>query len=327
MLSVAVNRAGEPLDSPHWLALVDTRVGSPLSLLDVRMSLMHFFNTGLFENVDVLAAPERDGLRLTYRLRPLRIITATSSPAISDSTRVCCAARYVERFGTSAPPSRVSAATDVMDALLRDHGFYDARVTASLDAGAVPENATLRFAIRPGHAPPRRDRGLGPPHKPPAEILHELDPSAGGHLEGPALDRRVESMRAALRKQGYYEASIVVRRTPRPGALVDLTVDVEPGPLVTVRFEGDPIPEARRAELAPVQREASVDEDLLEDSKRRIEAWLQSQGHWRATADYRRDAGDGKLDVVFHVTAGEFPASPASRSSARRRSRRRRSPS
>ena len=78
-----------------------------------------------------------------------------------------------------------------------------------------------------------------------------------------------------------------------------------PGPLVTLRFEGDPIPEARRAELVPVAREASVDEDLLEDSLRRIEQFLHQQGHWKAEVGYRRDATPGGLAVTFTVTAGE----------------------
>ena len=34
-----------------------------------------------------------------------------------------------------------------------------------------------------------------------------------------------------------------------------------------------------RTELVPVRREGSVDEDLLEDSKRAIEAYLHDQGY------------------------------------------------
>lgn len=305
--AVSIDRAGESLDATHWAALVDTQPGRVLSMLDVRASLMHFFNTGLFESVDVVAAPEGDGVRLTYRLRPLRVITGYVFAGDTGVDEGVLRRGLRERFGTSAPPARVSAAVDAIEGLLRDYGFYEARVAPSLDAGKTPESATLRFAMAAG---PRARIGTlevtGHPLEAPAEILRELELTSGGFVDGPALDRRIESMRAALRKRGYYEAGVIVRRTPRPGApLVDVTVDVEPGPLVSLRFEGDPIPEARRAELAPVQREASVDEDLLEDSKRRIEVWLRGQGHWQARADYRRDARDGRLDIVFQVTAGD----------------------
>jgi outer membrane protein insertion porin family len=310
---VTLERAGVRLDAPQWLALVDTHPGRPLSLREVRSSLMHFFNTGLFEGVDVVAAPAGAGVRLTYRLRPVRVITGytfAGDPGLDESV---LRRGLRERFGERPAPARVAAATEALETLLRDYGFYDVQVTTSLDAGATPETATLRFAVAAGtRARIGALEVTGRPLQPPAEILRELDLAAGRFFDGPALERRLERLRDRIRRQGYYEASIVARRTPRPkaasapgAALVDLVVDVEPGPLVTVRFEGDPIPEARRAELVPVQREATVDEDLLEDSKRRIEEFLRNQGHWRSEVDYRRDTANGRLDIVFRVTAGD----------------------
>ena len=65
-------------------------------------------------------------------------------------------------------------------------------------------------------------------------------------------------------------------------AVADLTLDVHAGPTVTVTFEGDPLPEDRRDELVPFEREGSVDEDLLEDSVQRIRDYLNQQGYWKA---------------------------------------------
>ena len=50
----------------------------------------------------------------------------------------------------------------------------------------------------------------------------------------------------------------------------------------------------------PVAREASVDEDLLEDSLRRIEQFLYQQGHWKAEVGYRRDADAGRPGRDVH---------------------------
>ena len=62
-----------------------------------------------------------------------------------------------------------------------------------------------------------------------------------------------------------------------------------PGPHVRVVFTGDPLPSDRRAELVPVEREGSVDEDLLEDSSNRIEEYLRGQGYRDATAPHTRE--------------------------------------
>ena len=61
-----------------------------------------------------------------------------------------------------------------------------------------------------------------------------------------------------------------------------------PGPHVRVVFTGDPLPSDRRTELVPVEREGSVDEDLLEDSSNRIEEYLRGQGYRDARAPHAR---------------------------------------
>ena len=61
-----------------------------------------------------------------------------------------------------------------------------------------------------------------------------------------------------------------------------------PGPHVRVVFTGDPLPADKRAELVPIEREGSVDEDLLEDSTNRIVDYLRGQGYRDAMAPHSR---------------------------------------
>ena len=94
---------------------------------------------------------------------------------------------------------------------------------------------------------------------------------------------------------------------PRPSAdstSVDLAITLQVGPVVTIAFEGDPLPKEKRAELVPVAHEASVDEDLIEDSIQRIRTFLNQQGHWKADASASREEGDGTLRIVFTVRRG-----------------------
>ena len=55
----------------------------------------------------------------------------------------------------------------------------------------------------------------------------------------------------------------------------------------------------------PVEREGSVDEDLLEDSTARIEDALKSQGYKDAMAPHERTEAAGELIVTFRVTRGQ----------------------
>jgi outer membrane protein insertion porin family len=88
------------------------------------------------------------------------------------------------------------------------------------------------------------------------------------------------------------------------GTAVDLIVTLQIGPVVTLAFEGDPLPKEKLSELVPIAREASVDEDLIEDSIQRIRSFLNQQGHWKADASASRQEAEGTLRIVFTVRRG-----------------------
>jgi outer membrane protein insertion porin family len=85
---------------------------------------------------------------------------------------------------------------------------------------------------------------------------------------------------------------------------VNLALTVQPGPPITVRFEGDPLPAEKQKELVPIEREGSVSEDLLEDSIIAIRSYLHQQGYWKAEASWRREDSGGTAALVFQVRRG-----------------------
>ena len=100
-----------------------------------------------------------------------------------------------------------------------------------------------------------------------------------------------------LKDRRFYEAEGSLQAVAsEDGRTVDLVIGITSGLPVTVRFDfqgGDPLPADRLKELAPLEREGSVDEDLLEDSEARIENYLRQQGYWKADVTVRREA-DGR---------------------------------
>ncbi|HEY8549942.1 MAG TPA: POTRA domain-containing protein [Vicinamibacterales bacterium] len=307
IVEVSLERSGRPVTDDRWLALIETKPGEALSVREARETLRHFFHTGLFESVDVIAAAATDGVRLRYRLVPVRVVSGFSFSGDLGLSRGELRRAVAERFGDRPAPARAAAAGEVVEALLRERGYTSARVTPTIEPDANDETVTMRFAVEAGaRARIGRIEITGEPLETPARIQEQLGIAPGAYYDGPEIERRLERLRNELRRRGYYEATAIVRATPQPGSsTVDVIVDVQPGPLVTLQFTGDPVPQDRRAELVPVEREASVDEDLLEDSKRRIEAWLHESGHWRSEVTYRRETSPGHVTIVFDVRAGD----------------------
>ena len=268
---------GLPAADPDLPQLLDVVIGQPLDPAQVRSSIEHLTHLRRFSAIDVLADPSPDGvvvrveLASAQRIGDLRVDGALR-PFGGAITR---AAR--ERLGTAAlassAPEAISAAQDV----LGGRGYLRPQLSTRVEGTDRRDVVTLVITGDPG---PRWQVGrvtiTGLPAEIQAAALAELGLTSGIPYDRDEVDRRVRRYTERLRGAGYYEA--VVRTTPVPGqgpTTVDVTVDVARGPLITLTFEGDALPESVRRELVPVREEASVDEDLLEDSRARIATWLQ----------------------------------------------------
>jgi outer membrane protein insertion porin family len=311
VLETAVTIGDALTSEPRWLSLIETPPGSQLSLADLRATILHFFHTGMFQAVDAAVSPvgTAGGIRVTYRLTPLHAVAAMAfrGDLGLDAGELRRAA--MERTGTQLSASRADAAAAAVQSLLASRGFVRATVTPAVETDANGRT-TLRFDVAAGRRARLRRIDVAGAGAPP-RVREELRLVPGAVYDGPEIEKRLEALRSRLRRDGHYEASATARATPAGTSpsgdpLLDLAVTVVPGPLISLRFEGDPVPEARRAELVPVAREASVDEDLLEDSLRRIVQFLHEQGHWKAQVSYRRDVlPNGGIAVTFSVKAGD----------------------
>ena len=230
----------------------------------------------------------------------------------------------VDRYGASPPLGRAADLTRIIDDALRERGYLHAAITPRAELEHAPERATLVFTIDPGpRTHDRRHRDRRQPHGPAGRAPRRGSVSrAGAPYQRDALNARIEQYVDERRSRGYYEAKILPAvQLADDDRVANLTLTVTPGPHVRVVFTGDPLPADRRAELVPIEREGSVDEDLLEDSSNRIEEYLRAQGYRDATAPHTREDANGELVITFTVTRARSSRWRRSRSPATRRCR------
>ena len=308
--SVRLVAEGRDTTDPVLTSLVETVPDSPLSMIQVRESVAHLFSLGQFEGVSVDATLDNGRVALRYELTPIHPVSRIRFAGLLSAPGVNAGAlrrAIVERYGVSPPLGRVADMTRILADALRERGYLAAAITPRAELEHAPERATLVFTIQPG---PRTRIGevevVGVPSVSRAVLLDRLGVARGVPYERDALNARIERYVEERRSRGYYEARIsAAARLSDDGTVVDLTLTVAPGPHVRVVFAGDPLPSDRRADLVPVEREGSVDEDLLEDSSNRIEEYLKAQGYRDATAPHARETKDGELVITFTVTRGQ----------------------
>jgi outer membrane protein assembly factor BamA len=307
--SVQLHIDGRRVDDARLFDVVETRVGEPLAMQDVRETVAHLFTLGRFENLAVHATALETGVALVFDLTPVHLIeritfTGITAGAAIDTGQLNTALR--ERYGPAPPAARAQEMAGFVEEQLRNRGHLRAKVDPAVQLRRDPASAILVLAVDPG----MRTRvgaveAVGVSGASQKTLLSRLGVSSGDPYEPEALAARIETYLAGRRSEGYYDARLTVTaRFSGDDRVVDVTFTMLDGPRTTLVFVGDPLSEARRQELVPVQSEGSTSEDLLEDSSLRIEEYLRSQGYRDATARYSREERAGEVFITFTVKNG-----------------------
>ncbi len=124
----------------------------------------------------------------------------------------------------------------------------------------------------------------------PRDIQSRVPLKSGAFYDRAELQRRLDAAAERWRSRRYYEARAKARsrHVGRAATAVDVIITFVRGPLVTVSVKDNALTPKQLAEFVPVEREGSIDEDLLEDSEARIEEHLRVQGYRDADASYER---------------------------------------
>ena len=294
---------GRPFEDAAAREMVETRVGEPLSMREVRETLAHLFSLGRYRTVEVGAGASRGGVALLYALRSLDTIDRVAFEGGRGVSEARLRRLIARRHGAAFLAGEAEAVAGTVRGAYAEQGFFTPRVRH--EVGGTASARVLRLSIDAG--PRARVRSWPIDGESPAfhdAVRVRLGLRGGQPYDGPELMRRLDDYEADLRRRGYYEARLSHEVDRLSDTEVDVRLTVRRGPRITVTFEGDEVPDARLEDLAPLAREASADEDLLEDADQRIAAHLRGLGYRDAAVTHTREGDAERLSIVFRVTRG-----------------------
>ena len=245
------------------------------------------------------------GIALHYELTPTRVIREISFTGDVGLSERDLRERVREHFGSTLSLSRLTDIVTYLGVVYHDEGYL-APTIAPAPSLSGSSASTLVIDVKAG---PRLRIGRitvdGNAPEPLNGIPSKLGLTTGEAYRKAEIDRHLDDLVADLRGRGYYEARAEHELRPAADKLTgDVAISVDAGPHVNIVFEGDELPAKARRDLVPIEREGSLDEDLLEDSSNRISEYLRGQGYRDAQAPYTKTPRNGELAVVFRVTKG-----------------------
>ncbi|HEV3139142.1 MAG TPA: POTRA domain-containing protein, partial [Vicinamibacterales bacterium] len=300
---------GREIADPAMTAVVETQVGQALSMAQVRETIAHLFSLGRFEDVRVDATIDNGRVALRYEMAPIHPVTDinfTGNLGVPGVDQGALRRAIADRFGATPPAGRIAEMSRIVADALAERGYLHPTITPGLRTFHAPEHAVLTFTIAPGVRTTIGEIQIaGAPSLPRAEVLRRLRLVRGEPYERERVNARIQNYVADRRSHGYYQAKVEAVAEPGDSdRVVTLRLTVDPGPHVRVVWAGDDVPSGMRADLVPVEREGSVDEDLLEDSTNRIEEYLRGLGYRDASAPHTRATAGDELVITFTVKKG-----------------------
>jgi outer membrane protein assembly factor BamA len=305
IVDVRAEQEGQPVVDRLVLGLLETEVGEPLTMSDVRQTIGHLYGLGRFDDIQVSAEPSGDGVLVRYVLVPRHAVQALEFRGSLGLPENDLRQAVAERFGALPPASRLNDVTRELFALYHERGYVRAVIEPRIQEFHNPDRSVMVVTIESGS----RARigsveieGLEGADR--LGLVREPELRVGAEYDATTIQRRLAEYESDLRSRGFYEARASHSATfsERGEAAVD--VAVERGPRVSIAFAGDPLPANVREDLVPVRREGSADEDLLEDASRAIEEYLQARGYRDVQAPYTREEKGSNLVITFTVSQG-----------------------
>lgn len=304
--SLAVTSAGQLVVDPQVLSLIAQRVGAPCDLVAIRESVFHLVNLGRYDDVRVEAVAAGDGVALAFALVPRRTVGAIRFQGRLGLSERALRQTLDPRLGEDPTPARLAAAERAIAQTLADRGYLRASVASSIvDLPQTDDRSEIVFEVEAGSEAriARIDVDIDDAtHLP--DVAARLGLVVGSRYDKAVVDRRLERELRGLRERGFLEAQLSAEAADQGEGMLVVAVVAHIGPVVEVRFEGDGLPRDVRDAQVPVRQEGSVDEDLLEDSQRNLERYLQGQGYSRASVSYRREGDERRRFITFTVARG-----------------------
>ncbi len=308
----------QPLEASELHDILPLKMNLPLDMAEVRASIERLFATGRYSDIQVDAAPYRDGCSIVFITKSnwfigdLDVSGGLSSPPtpgqMQNAAQLDLGAPFTEK--------KLQQGVENQKRLLEGNGLFLAQVRPVLDweTGKTYQQVDVRFDVDSGP----RARFATPVLKGDLKIDQQQILRATKfrrwiiHTWKPVSQTRVrqglEGVRALYQKSNRLEARIALesmKYDPETNSAIP-TLQIDAGPRIEVRTVGAKVSQKTLERYVPVFEEHAVDHDLLVEGAHNLRDYFQSQGYFDAEVEFKEQSVvNDKAGIDYLVNTGE----------------------
>jgi outer membrane protein insertion porin family len=295
--------------------LITQKAEQPFSMSAIRESVAALNQTKLFSQIQVKITPEQSGLNVLFILQPAYYVGIVSFPGATNRfsyTQLLQAVNIPEQ--SAFTEDLLPQGHEALQHFFRRNGYFTASVESCAERDEAHGIVNLVFNVDlrrharigtlnfPGIPEPEAAEIRGALHSWWAKLKKDSLKHGQSYSEA-RVGKSVDFIRAHLRSKGRLAPVVRVASTSFHPEInrVDLTFQIDPGPLLSVRVIGARVSRRTIKRLVPIYEENSVDQDLVDEGERNLTSYFQSKGMFDVKVNSHLDRGAGNVSVVYQV--------------------------
>lgn len=277
-------------DNPSGVAL---QAGMPFSVDAERETLRQLYRTGRYSDLVAEVLPGGGGVQLAfiaqqnYYVSRVQVLGLREPPSDTQAVSALGFALGATFHESDMPPALAR-----LQSMLENEGLYQAAVNYQLSPHPDTRQMDITVHVVPG---PRAHTGnLSFVNQTPFsedELRGRLGLKSKTEITSERLDRDTERVRKWLTNRGYLGARVSIMRGSYDQASNQLPLDVRffAGLKVVVQVTGAKVAAGTLRRLLPIYEEGAVDDDLLQEGRRNLRDYFQSEGYFDTDVNYVTD--------------------------------------
>jgi outer membrane protein insertion porin family len=290
----------------HLREVIAQKPKEPLDRGKIRRSIQALYATGRFADIQVEAqrAPDNQVSLVFIAKENLFIgpISVTGMPKRPTRSQLINASKL--QMGELYTREKIERAIQGMKNVLADNGYYRAIINETEDARPENLEILIRFEIIPGEQAHVGTFTIeGDPGFTQEEIQRIADFHPGNTANADHVTKGLQRLRKKYQKEDRLEAQVAfTSRVYRPETnTVDYKLRIDRGPTVDIHLRGAKMRKGKIKKYVPVYEESAVDEDLLNEGRRNLRDYFQTQGYFDVEVQVKQEKVDSHRHIYYQV--------------------------
>lgn len=266
-------------------------LGDRYSAVRIREAIQAVYDTNRVVSVSVEADDSGEAVRLRFIIKRktqaervnLVIGAMTGEPVTEEELLLRL---NLVSAGSTVSDQILQRNADTVLEYLRDRGFYKSEVRFSQTAAATDTRVIVTLNVTPGEQAKVGEFKIDIVGFDDSKIRKKLRLESGEYFTREKLDRDLETVRDALRKEEFFAPDIaeprVVYESETNRMLISLAGKVGPVVKVEVDSRSEKVGSGTQRKLLPIKREGTLDYSAIVEGERRLENYFQEQGYFFA---------------------------------------------